>query len=72
MKNIVFIGFFTTVLLLNLSCTTQHNKMNRKNISAAELLGNPSYPAISYGGYRQKSREVQPTIAELKNDMKIL
>jgi len=35
-------------------------------------LGNPNYPAICYGGYRTNSREVQPTIAELKEDMKIL
>jgi exo-beta-1,3-glucanase (GH17 family) len=38
----------------------------------SEILGNPDYPAISYGGYRQDSREVQPTIAELKEDMLIL
>lgn len=72
MRNIVFIVFFFTVLWLNLSCNTQHKKMNRENITAAELLGNPAYPAISYGGYRQKSRDIQPTINELKNDMKIL
>ncbi len=36
------------------------------------ILGNPKYLAISYGGYRQNSRDVQPTIAELKEDMKIL
>jgi len=72
MKNVVFIGLFASVLWLNLSCNTQHNKMNRKNITAAELLGNSAYPAISYGGYRHNSRETQPTIQELKNDMKIL
>lgn len=42
------------------------------NITAADILGNPEYLAISYGGYRQNSRNVQPTIAELKEDMKIL
>lgn len=40
--------------------------------SAAQLLGNPDYPAISYGGYRDVSRSVQPTIEELKEDMRIL
>ena len=40
--------------------------------TAAEILGNPEYQAISYGGYRAKSREVQPTIQQLKNDMKIM
>ena len=28
-------------------------------ITAAEILGNPAYPAISYGGYRTNSREDQ-------------
>jgi exo-beta-1,3-glucanase (GH17 family) len=43
-----------------------------KDITAAEILGNPDYLAISYGGYREKSRDVQPTIPQLKEDMKIL
>lgn len=43
-----------------------------KNITAAEILGNPDYLAISYGGYRQKTRDIQPTIPQLKEDMKIL
>nr|WP_240964581.1 glycosyl hydrolase family 17 [Flavivirga algicola] len=44
----------------------------KMNITAADILGNPEYLAISYGGYRQTSRDIQPTIAELKEDMKIL
>ena len=39
---------------------------------ASEILGNPDYLAISYGGYRTTSRDVQPTIEELKEDMRIL
>lgn len=46
--------------------------MNNVNITAAEILGNSNYPAISYGGYRKTTRDVQPTMAELKDDMKIL
>ena len=41
-------------------------------VKAADILGNPNYLAISYGGYREKTREVQPTITELKEDLKIL
>ena len=41
-------------------------------LSAAILLGNPDYPAISYGGYRATSREIQPTMEQLKNDLRIL
>ncbi len=40
--------------------------------SAQEILGNPEYLAISYGGYRAGSRDVQPTIPQLKEDMRIL
>jgi len=44
----------------------------RKEVTAAAILGNPDYLAISYGGYRMTSRDIQPTIADLKEDMKIL
>ena len=43
-----------------------------QDLSASELLGNPEYPAISYGGYREVSRSEQPTLAQLKEDMRIL
>jgi exo-beta-1,3-glucanase (GH17 family) len=43
-----------------------------KEVTAKEILGNPTYTAISYEGYRQKSREFQPTIDQLKEDMRIL
>lgn len=40
--------------------------------SASELLGNPDYPAISFGGYRSVSRSEQPTVAQLKEDLRIV
>lgn len=43
-----------------------------KHITAKDILGNPDYLAISYGGYREISRDSQPTIQEIKNDMKLL
>ena len=42
------------------------------SLSPSEILGNPAYMAISYGGYRKKTRNMQPTISQLKEDMKIL
>ncbi len=42
------------------------------DVSAKDILGNPDYLAISFGGYREKTREAQPTIEELKDDLKIL
>ena len=40
--------------------------------TAKEILGNPNYPAISYGGYREKTRDDVPTVEDLKEDMQIL
>lgn len=45
---------------------------NEKNVTAKDILGNSKYPAICYEGYRAKSRDIQPTVAELKEDLKIL
>jgi exo-beta-1,3-glucanase (GH17 family) len=42
------------------------------NKSASELLGNADYPALSFGGYRGNSRAKQPTVAQLKDDLRIL
>ena len=47
------------------------NSIN-KNKSAAEFLGHPEYRAISYGGYRTLSREDQPSLSQIKEDLKIL
>jgi len=43
-----------------------------QSLTAAEILGNPDYPAISYGGYREKTRDSVPSVAQIKDDMKIL
>nr|WP_197056986.1 glycosyl hydrolase family 17 protein [Cellulophaga sp. Hel_I_12] len=48
----------------------QHQKT--KEVTAKDILGNSEYLAISYGGYRAISREIQPTLDELKEDMKLL
>jgi len=51
------------------SCTENKSK---KEITAKDILGNREYLAISYGGYRANTRDIQPTIDEIKEDMKIL
>jgi len=67
-----FIKSLTLVVIsiIFLSCTDNATKLNRKN--AADILGNPDYLAISYGGYRHTTRDIQPTMDELKEDLKIL
>ncbi len=66
-----------TILIATIGCANKSKKVTEKvikenHLTAADILGNPKYLAISYGGYRQVSREIQPTIPELKEDMKIL
>lgn len=67
------------VVLLVFSClekqkTTNEttNQAKQNEVTAKDILGNPEYLAISYGGYRGKTREQQPTIPQLKEDLKIL
>ena len=62
--------FLTLVSAFN-ACD-EPKKEKRKEVTAAVILGNPDYPAVSFGGYRDTTREVQPTIAQLKNDVEIL
>ena len=50
----------------------QKNPKKKIQLTAKDILGNPSYLAISYGGYRKSTRGIQPTVAEIKEDMKIL
>ncbi|WP_250149192.1 glycosyl hydrolase family 17 protein [Flagellimonas sp. 389] len=66
------------VLTVSYSCKEKTTKVEdnkpqiEKEVIAKDILGNPDYLAISYGGYKADTRDVQPTIAELKEDMKIL
>jgi exo-beta-1,3-glucanase (GH17 family) len=39
---------------------------------AADILGNPNYQAISYGGYRAISRDTVPSVYQIKDDLRIL
>ncbi|GGD29422.1 glycosyl hydrolase family 17 [Flavobacterium orientale] len=56
-----------------LSCNQKdNNNLVSKEITAQMILGNENYQAICYGGYRTNSREIQPTVAEIKEDLKIL
>ena len=53
------------------SCNkVEHNTIMKK--SAQEILGNSSYPAISYGGYRELTRVIEPTKDQIKEDILIL
>jgi len=68
MKKLIYIIF-----LMVLSCNQKdNNNLVSKEITPQMILGNSNYQAICYGGYRTNSREIQPTVAEIKEDLKIL
>lgn len=56
-----------------ISCNQNYSRNLAPNeITAEMILGNNNYQAICYGGYRTNTREVQPTITEIIEDLKIL
>ncbi len=63
------------ILTFLVACGAPDNAVvdhNSNGPTAAEILGNPDYPAFSYGGYRGKSRDLAPTQEQLTEDLKIL
>ena len=78
LKSVVFILIAILIFVAHWGC--KENESSKKEeplqetrqVTAKDILGNPEYQAISYGGYRKDSRDIQPTLDELKEDMKIL
>ena len=68
----IYIFFLTSTLCLTDCKNMEKDKEQNKEVTAAMLLGNSAYQAISYGGYRQNSRDIQPTKEELKEDLMIM
>ncbi|WP_297792227.1 glycosyl hydrolase family 17 [uncultured Eudoraea sp.] len=73
------ITIFLLFAIIVFSCKNNTNKEINTNsvetttsLSAKDILGNPEYLAISYGGYRQVDHSIEPAIDELKEDMKLL
>ena len=64
--------FFTSLLSFILIVSCQSSNTPLKSKTASEILGNPSYLAISYGGYRHNDRTNAPTVEEIKEDIQIL
>ena len=68
MKGSICVVFVS--LIFQFSCEQQGVDSMEK--TASMILGNPNYPAISYGGYRERTRDVQPSVDDAKEDMRIL
>lgn len=79
MKKSIKLTVCVFAVLFMFSCKNEKKEDSKEypikevqTVSAKDILGNSDYLAISYGGYREKNREVQPTLLQLKEDMKIL
>lgn len=70
MRLLILLLLLSLAVWLFQACVSPAPKL--RVVTAKDILGNPDYPAISYGGYREKSRDIQPSIAQLKEDMLIL
>jgi exo-beta-1,3-glucanase (GH17 family) len=64
---------FYFVLLLFISCNQKitGNSVSN-NITAEKILGNADYQAMCYGGYRENTRDIEPTVDQITQDLRIL
>lgn len=62
--------YFLFVCLILLAACDSSNIKNNK--SAAQILGDTNYLAICYGGYRSNTRDLQPSVNQIKDDLKIM
>jgi exo-beta-1,3-glucanase (GH17 family) len=69
MKNVLK-SLAAVSLLWMAACTNNTTETPMK--TAADILGNPDYPTICFGGYRHQDRSIAPTLEELKEDLLIL
>jgi len=67
------------IVILVFSCNNSAKKDSKINplteqtsLNAKDILGDPNFLAMSYGGYRSVDHDIEPTIDELKDDMKLL
>ena len=67
-KYIVLLG----LLFIVFGCKVAKKNNSSESLTAKDILGNPNYLAMCYGGYRTNTRETQPTIVQIKEDLKIL
>ena len=67
MKSLAKIVSIAMAFSLSIFCSSQ-----KRNLTAKQILAKKEYLAISYEGYRENTRDAQPTVAQLKEDLKIL
>ena len=78
MRKVSLTYYFLVLLSVMLtSCGSQNaSKENTNQLentkTASQILGDSNYQAICYGGYRTTTRDSQPSVSQIKEDMKIL
>ena len=74
LKTHVFVTLIISIFILSCKQNSNAKKemQEEKQVTAKEILGNPEYLAMSYGGYRDADHDVEPAIDELKEDLKLL
>ncbi len=72
LKYIAIVALVFLIISFNCKPNNKVYKVKLKKVTAKDILGNPNYLAICYGGYRQNTRDFQPTINQVKEDLKIL
>ncbi|MCG9880229.1 MAG: glycosyl hydrolase family 17, partial [Bacteroidia bacterium] len=62
------------IILSSCSFSNEAENENKQifNKTAAQILGDTNYQAICYGGYRTNTRDSLPTLAQIKDDLKLL
>lgn len=74
-RSIVY--FLIPCLIILASCgspSSDKDKLNglEKSKTAAQILGDSNYLGICYGGYRSNTRDLQPSVIQIKEDLKIM
>ena len=73
MRNCMLIFLFGLIWSCGKVKTNNVNQVAEKDqITAKDILGNPNYLAMSYGGYRYADHGKEPAINQLKEDLKLL
>jgi len=63
---------FSVLFLPLLLSACSYDSPENHSPAPSEIFGNPTYRAISFGGYRGLTREEGPSVAQLIDDVKIL
>ncbi len=71
MNKSIILSFLVLITLLFCNCKSTSSTIANE-ITAEKILGNSNYQAISYGGYREKTRDIESTVSQLTDDLKIL